>query len=188
MDSFFCFFEYTVNVNVYAPLKLELSLWELLSVVSKLYLEYEREKVRKKYDLAKAAAETVNSAGGSGGGGGNSNSSGGTSPSTNIRRKSSITTLGFEGLLDASNHDASKELDNSPAMKNAKKSILNIQSIMSTSLELVNEIKLSLSAIAAGGDGGVLGIKLENLDANLYLPKNPFQGKIFFDTFDYLYS
>ena len=73
-------------------------------------------------------------------------------------------------------------------MKNAKKSILNIQSIMSTSLELVNEIKLSLSAIAAGGDGGVLGIKLENLDANLYLPKNPFQGKNFFDTFDYLYS
>ena len=64
-------------------------------------------------------------------------------------------------------------------MKNAKKSILNIQSIMSTSLELVNEIKLSLSAIAAGGDGGVLGIKLENLDANLFLPKNPFQGKIF---------
>ena len=49
----------TVVADIYAPLKIEMSLWETLSVVSKIYLDIEREKVRKKHDIAKAMDSIV---------------------------------------------------------------------------------------------------------------------------------
>ena len=53
--------------------------------------------------------------------------------------------------------DASEDVENSPAMKQAEKSILDVQNVLSILLELVNQITLTLSTIAAGGEGGVLG-------------------------------
>ena len=144
----------TVVVDVHAPLRLECSLWEALTVVSKIYLDIERDKVRKKFELAKAAAEVVNQ--------------------NAVRRKSSLTKMSLGGMMD-STPEEHENVENSPQMRAAEKSVLDVQNVMSVVLELVNEITLTLSTIAAGGDGGVLGIRLDDLDADLCLPKNPFQ-------------
>ena len=62
--------------------------------------------------------------------------------------------------------DASEDVENSPAMKQAEKSILDVQNVLSILLELVNQITLTLSTIAAGGEGGVLGEKNKIEKAN----------------------
>jgi len=64
----------------------------------------------------------------------------------------SLTKMALEGMMDAS-----EDVENSPAMKQAEKSILDVQNVLSILLELVNQITLTLSTIAAGGEGGVLG-------------------------------
>ena len=67
----------------------------------------------------------------------------------------SLTKMALEGMMDAS-----EDVENSPAMKQAEKSILDVQNVLSILLELVNQITLTLSTIAAGGEGGVLGKKI----------------------------
>ena len=54
----------------------------------------------------------------------------------------SLTKMALEGMMDAS-----EDVENSPAMKQAEKSILDVQNVLSILLELVNQITLTLSTL-----------------------------------------
>jgi hypothetical protein len=82
--------------------------------------------------------------------------------STDSKKRTStyITSL-EERMIDESS--GFTNIENSPAMLAAEKSVLDAQNIMTSGLELVNNITLTLSTIAAGGEGGVLGTRKTNL-------------------------
>ena len=161
----------TVSVQIHAPLRLECSLWEVLSVISKIYLDVERQKERKKVETANAA-NAANVLTGSTG-------ATATTAATSVedgtlrRRKSSVTN--FDGFDSYKEKEIHTSVEASIAMTVARQSILDVQNVMSTLLDLMNDITLTLSTIVAGGEGGVLGIRIDDLDADLQLPQNPFQ-------------
>ena len=162
----------TVSVQIHAPLRLECSLWEVLSVISKIYLDVERQKERKKVESANGA----NAANVSTGTTGATTTTAATSVEDRTlmrRRKSSVTN--FDGFDSYKEKEIHTSVEASIAMTVARQSILDVQNVMSTLLDLMNDITLTLSTIVAGGEGGVLGIRIDDLDADLQLPQNPFQ-------------
>ena len=162
----------TVSVQIHAPLRLECSLWEVLSVISKIYLDVERQKERKKVESVNGA----NAANVSTGTTGATTTTAATSVEDGTlmrRRKSSVTN--FDGFDSYKEKEIHTSVEASIAMTVARQSILDVQNVMSTLLDLMNDITLTLSTIVAGGEGGVLGIRIDDLDADLQLPQNPFQ-------------
>ena len=162
----------TVSVQIHAPLRLECSLWEVLSVISKIYLDVERQKERKKVESVNGA----NAANVSTGTTGATTTTAATSVEDRTlmrRRKSSVTN--FDGFDSYKEKEIHTSVEASIAMTVARQSILYVQNVMSTLLDLMNDITLTLSTIVAGGEGGVLGIRIDDLDADLQLPQNPFQ-------------
>ena len=140
----------TLSVQMHAPLMCEMSIWEGITVASKVYLDAKREELRKSAEVAQTASTSSASDGRDG--------RDDTSASKNTPTPLQAANPGWD------EHE-------SLTVRALEKSVSELQQLLGMALDLVKGASLTISALTAGGDGGVVGVRLDDLDAEVLVPR-----------------